>query len=531
MNELILGDNLEIMKKMDSEIVDLIYLDPPFFSNRNYEVIWGDAGETRSFIDRWSGGMDHYIEWLKERVIEMHRILKPTGSIYLHCDWHANAYIKVYILDKIFGENNFKNEIVWCYKTRANSTSRFNRKHDTIYYYTKSDKYTFNDKNLREELSDNSVSKYRLIDTDGRRYRLCGRGITGSPVKSAKDIDEKWERTNPELTVRVYLDERLGMTIPDYWGIDLLNQNSKERIGYPTQKPESLLERIILASSNEYEIVFDPFVGGGTTLAVAEKLKRNWIGIDQSVQAIKVTEMRIQNNVTFFSLPMTLTLYKYDYDTLRYKEAFEFESWIVRQFGGEPNSKQRSDFGIDGKKDNIPIQVKRSDDIGRNVIDNFKSACERYDKKIFEKNKSENKPIGYIIAFSFGKGAVQEVARLHNQDNIIIKLIKVEDIVPISKKPFLEIKLKDLGKDGKEIRSIEFTANGQSEAGIEFYSWDFDYKEKFTATVFRDKEGKQIYDFKAGTYQVACKVIDKEGLENIEIIKLKVNGKLQIDKV
>jgi hypothetical protein len=169
--------------------------------------------------------------------------------------------------------------------------------------------------------------------------------------------------------------------------------------------------------------------------------------------------------------------------------------------------------------------------IGRNVIDNFKSACERYDKKLYEKNRSENKSIGYIIAFSFGKGAIQEVARLHNQDNIIIKLIKVEDFIPISKKPSLVIKAKNLGKSTKGITSIEFTGDGQSEAGIEFYSWDFNYKEKFTATVFRDKEGKQIYDFKAGTYQVACKVIDKEGLENIEIIKLKVNGKIQIDKV
>ena len=112
-NRLILGDNLEIMKSMESEYVDLIYLDPPFFSNRNYEVIWGDKGEIRSFQDRWSGGISHYVDWLKERVEEMYRILKPTGSIFLHCDWHANAYIRVQILDRIFGEKNFRNEIIW----------------------------------------------------------------------------------------------------------------------------------------------------------------------------------------------------------------------------------------------------------------------------------------------------------------------------------------------------------------------------------------------------------------------------------
>ena len=526
MNELILGDNLEIMKKMDSEIVDLIYLDPPFFSNRNYEVIWGDEGETRSFMDRWSGGMDHYIGWLKERVNEMYRILKPNGSIYLHCDWHANSYIRVEILDKIFGINNFVNEIIWAYDTSGRTKSNFNNKHDTIYWYSKNPKKrTFNG-TVSGVGAEREVTNHMRVgeDENGRHYY--------EKTDKASGKNYRWYLDDLKVRNDWWKDiAALDGEPADIIYLNALNREEKERIGYPTQKPEKLLERIILASSNEYEIVFDPFVGGGTTLAVAEKLKRSWIGIDQSVQAIKVTEMRIQNNVNLFSLPMTVKLHKYDYDTLRYKEAFEFESWIIQQFGGEPNSKQRSDSGIDGKKDNIPIQVKRSDDIGRNVIDNFKSACERYDKKLYEKNRSENKSIGYIIAFSFGKGAIQEVARLHNQDNIIIKLIKVEDLIPISKKPSLVIKAKNLGKSTKGITSIEFTGDGQSEAGIEFYSWDFNYKEKFTATVFRDKEGKQIYDFKAGTYQVACKVIDKEGLENIEIIKLKVNGKIQIDKV
>lgn len=121
-NKLILGDNLEILKQIDSESIDLIYLDPPFFSNRNYEVIWGDEGEVRSFKDRWSGGMDHYIAWLKERVEQMHRALKSTGSIFLHCDWHANAYIRVDILDKIFGYQNFNSEIIWQRTTNTGSS-------------------------------------------------------------------------------------------------------------------------------------------------------------------------------------------------------------------------------------------------------------------------------------------------------------------------------------------------------------------------------------------------------------------------
>ena len=126
-NRLILGDNLEIMKTLESESVDLIYLDPPFFSNRNYEIIWGDAGEIRSFKDRWSGGIDHYIAWLKERVELMHRLLKKTGSIFLHCDWHADAYIRVHILDRIFGMRNFRNAIDWCYNVGGKSKNQFAR--------------------------------------------------------------------------------------------------------------------------------------------------------------------------------------------------------------------------------------------------------------------------------------------------------------------------------------------------------------------------------------------------------------------
>jgi DNA modification methylase len=144
-NRLILGDNLEILKAMEADSVDLIYLDPPFFSNRNYEVIWGDAGEVRSFQDRWAGGMDHYIAWLKERVLEMYRVLKPTGSMFLHCDWHANAYIRVDILDRIFGGNNFRNEIVWFYHRWTNTSKTFQKMHDTIFWYGKTkDAITFN---------------------------------------------------------------------------------------------------------------------------------------------------------------------------------------------------------------------------------------------------------------------------------------------------------------------------------------------------------------------------------------------------
>lgn len=500
-NKLILGDNLEILRGIESETIDLIYLDPPFFSNRNYEVIWGDKGEVRSFEDRFSGGIDHYIAWLKERVFEMHRILKKTGSIYLHCDYHANAYIKVYVLDSIFGANNFRNEIIWCYTGPSASKKAFPMKHDTIWRYSKSENFVFNIEDIRVP--------YKKSNLTTGRTALAGRA---------------------DDSVLLELDER-GKVPEDFWNdIPSGSHISKlERIGYPTQKPLKLLERIIKASSNKDDIILDPFVGGGTTVAMADKLERRWIGIDQSVAAVKVTEMRMQNQQDLFSKPFITQLHKYDYDTLRYKDAFEFESFIVVQFGGTNNTKQRGDLGLDGKtRDNTPIQVKRSDNIGRNVVDNFLSAVKRNDKNLYEKNKAELKPVGFIIAFSFGKGAVQEVARLKNEENVIIKLVAVEEIIPIAKKPKLSVEIKDIGTDEKGLREIEFKAKGESDAGIEFYMWDFDYKdEKFNADIMFDKNGQHTQKFKAGTYSVAVKVVDNEGLESIEIIKLKINGKVE----
>jgi hypothetical protein len=304
----------------------------------------------------------------------------------------------------------------------------------------------------------------------------------------------------------------------------------KESIGYPTQKPFALLERIIKCASNEGDLILDPFMGGGTTIAVADKLNRKWIGIDQSAQAVKVTELRLHQQTDLFTSiyanSYTLQLHKYDYDTLRNKNAFEFESWIVGQFGGTSNPR----LGLDGKMpDNTPVQVKRSENVERNVVDNFKSAVERYDKKLFEKNVAAQKPVGHIIAFSFGKGAVEEVARLRLKDNIIIELVPVETIIPVSKKPNIKIEVNELARDASGIREIEFMATAKSNTGIKFYSWDFKYDKSkgFKPLVIRDTEGKQQCKLQAGQYNIAVKVVDNDGLENMEEIKLKINGSVE----
>ena len=554
-NRLILGDNLEIMKSVESESIDLVYLDPPFFSNRNYEVIWGDSGEIRSFQDRWAGGISHYVDWLKERVEEMHRILKPTGSIFLHCDWHANAYIRVHILDRIFGENNFRNEIIWK-RTSAGKPIYNNlpKNVDNIYWYSKGNKYTF----IRQtsKLSADDIETFSFDDNDGRgkyntqpiinpdvRPNLQYTYITkdGKQYHSPKngwrfneqrmrelEEDNRLYFTEKSIREKYYLSERSekGKQLSNVWD-DIQNVQGNVKIGYPTQKPEALLERIIKMASNEGDIVIDPFVGGGTTIAVADRLNRQWIGIDQSPMAVKVTEFRLQKQTDLFTAPYTVQLHKYDYDTLRYKDAFEFESWIVQQFGGKGNIKQRSDFGLDGRMgDNTPIQVKRSDNVARSVVDNFLSAVKRYDKNLFTKNIKTKNPVGYIIAFSFGKGAIEEIARLKNEDSVIIKLVKVDEIVPIAIKPVIGVHINELERDEKGNRKIEFVATGQSPVGIEFYSWDFAFnKEKgFKPSIIIDKEGKQTLTLKAGTHNIAVKVVDNDALENTEIVRLKING-------
>ena len=508
-NKLILGDNLEILKAMEEETVDLIYLDPPFFSNRNYEVIWGDAGEIRSFQDRWSGGIDHYISWLYERVEQMHRVLKSTGSIFLHCDWHANAYIRVNILDKIFGEKNLRNEIIWCYMGPGSpGVKQFLKKHDTVFWYSKSNNWKFNLDDVRFQHSEKTKGNFKS--------GLGGSGFEGAP----REINEKGK-------------------VPEDWWPDIAiaaryPKNSVNNLGYPTQKPEKLLERIIKASSDKGDVVLDPFVGGGTTVSVAERLERQWIGIDQSVQAIKVTEFRLQKQMDLFTAPYSVQLHKYDEETLFNENPFKFETWIIQQFGGTGQNKKGGDKGVDGKTlDGTPIQVKQSKNIGVNVVKNFSVSAKQYNKHLFEKNVSEKKPVGYIIAFSFGRGSIEEVARLKNSENLIIKLVTVEEIVPLSVKPTVAVHINELEKLENGNRKIEFVASGNSLSGIEFYSWDFDFNIeniKFKPSVIMDKEGKQIIVLKPGTHNIAVKVVDNDGLENMEVVKLKINGGINREK-
>ncbi|GMO65750.1 MAG: site-specific DNA-methyltransferase [Treponemataceae bacterium] len=398
MNKLFYGDNLTIMKKMASESVDLIYLDPPFNSNRSYNLLYKNTTglpipeQIEAFCDTWELDFEKselasdiprimqeyginadtvhfwhymvealrltdtkllaYLVYMTVRVVEMYRILKSTGSLYLHCDPTAGHYLKV-MMDGIFGYENFRNEIVWCYKSRPQSKRHFGKKHDVILFYSKNDSYYFNWESVARPLSDATIKKYRLKDAEGRLYRLEGRGIKGSPIQSAKDVDQKWEQTNPELVVRDYLDEKIGVAQEDWWLIDIINQSAKERLGYPTQKPIALLERIILASSKEDDVVFDPFCGCGTTIEASIRNNRQWIGCDIAIHSIRlIQDTRIKKyafaegkDYTIEGIPQSTEQAQYLFE----QDPFQFQHWSIEKTGGFCSNRKTGDSGIDGR--------------------------------------------------------------------------------------------------------------------------------------------------------------------------------------
>lgn len=400
-NSIYEGDNLEIMSKFPDKSIDLIYADPPFFSHKQYEVIWKDKSEIRSFEDRWEGGIEHYITWMEPRLRECHRVLKDTGSMYLHCDWHADAHLRI-LMDKIFGENNFRNEIVWSYESSGLGTVRstsYPAKHDIIFWYSKGKKCTYNPQ-LRDYKPE---YKALYVNKDENGY-----------------YREKWRYRADGTGYKVRQYMKKGVPYSDVWEIESLTGPKSERMGYPTQKPVALLERIVATSSNKNDIVFDPFCGCGTALVASQKLGRRWIGIDISPTACKLMKKRLQKE---FSISAQLIKGEVDLSYVKKLQPFEFQNWVVvDKFLGTISRTKSGDMGIDGLTPQItggyPIQVKQSVDIGRNVIDNFETAMRRMNKKK-----------GYVVAFSFGRGAVEEVARVKNQESLEIILRTVQDLL------------------------------------------------------------------------------------------------------
>jgi len=309
-NKLIWGDNKLVLSSlkngpMREEIekaggLKLVYIDPPFDvgADFSFDVEVGEESVTKepsiieefAYRDTWGRGANSFISMLHERIALIYALLKNDGSLYLHCDPRVSGYCRM-ILDEIFGKNNFQNEISWCYTGGRVPKVAYGRRHDIIFFYSKSEKWTFNWEEIMNPLSPEQKEKYPYEDEAGR-YRLMGRCLKGSPIKAARDVSREWEEKHPELVYRYYMKD--GTLCLDYWtDIYPLNQVAKERTGYPTQKPDALAERIIKASSNKDDIVADFFCGSGTTLAVAEKLGRKWIGCDLGRFAIHTTRKRM----------------------------------------------------------------------------------------------------------------------------------------------------------------------------------------------------------------------------------------------
>jgi len=251
-------DNLEFLNACPDDKFAVVYLDPPFFTGKTR--VQKDNTKTISYDDNWDGGLEEYLEWLRVRLVEIKRVLKPDGTIFLHLDSHASHYGKIE-LDRIFGTNNFINEIIWHYTGGGRSRVRFSNKHDTIFWYGKSDKHTFQIDAIREPYKPTSgYARSGIVGASGKKYL-----------------------PNPK-----------GTPMDDVWDIPIVNPMSHERNGYPTQKPETLLEPIIAVSTHPGDWVADFCCGSGTTCVVAEKMGRKWMACDNSKDAINTTQARLK---------------------------------------------------------------------------------------------------------------------------------------------------------------------------------------------------------------------------------------------
>ncbi|MFL5909622.1 MAG: DNA methyltransferase [Gaiellaceae bacterium] len=386
------GDNVRILADMPEGSVDLIYLDPPFFSNRSYEVIWGDESELRSFLDRWSGGIEVYIAWMRERMLALHRVLSPTGTLYLHCDWHASHYLKV-MVDEVFGgSRHFQNEIVWYYRGGGVSKYRWGRRHDVLLMYTKSPKktgWTFNVDPVRMEYSPESQE----------RLKYTARSFRG---------DRVYENYRPNP---------LGKHPDDVWSIQPLMPSSRKKLGYPTQKPEALLQNVVLASSNPGDLVLDPFCGCGTTLSVAQQTDRDWVGIDISPRAIDVCQDRLTAlgaDPVVRGMPETIA------DLMPARMGWnEFQNWVCHQLHATVSVKKSDDFGVDGRMilTHDPVQVKQHQ-VGRPDVDAFQTAMER-----------AGSDRGVMVGLGFSKQAREEVARARRKKGVEIIFCEAESLL------------------------------------------------------------------------------------------------------
>ena len=436
-NQLWFGDNLDVLReRIPAESVDLIYLDPPFNSNATYNVLFRErsgeesAAQITAFEDTWQwsieserayrdvitrggGGklgdllqamrsflgqndMMAYLTMMAQRLAELRRVLRPTGSIYLHCDPTASHYLKL-LLDAVFGIENHRNEIIWKRSSAHSDARGCGRTHDTLLRYSKNENEFVWNKQYVEYDANYIKTHYRFKTENGRVYRtndLTATGLQGGgyeyewngvsrvwrrPRESMEQLDRqgriRYTRNGVAEQIR-YLDEMPGVPLQDVWfDLQPINSQARERLGYPTQKPEALLERIINSSSNEGDVVLDPFCGCGTAIAVAERLKRRWIGIDVTHIAISLMRHRLHDtfgpdlsDYEVVGLPQDVSSARALAEESEHDGRYQFEHWALGLVDARPSGKRGADSGVDGyinffddnsgKAKRIIVQVK-----------------------------------------------------------------------------------------------------------------------------------------------------------------------------
>ncbi|MDE2787705.1 MAG: DNA methyltransferase [Chloroflexota bacterium] len=450
-NRLYFGDNLDILRQyVADESVDLIYLDPPFNSNATYNVLFRErsgeesAAQITAFEDTWHWGWESetafqdvvtrgpdrvgsllaalrqflgqndmmaYLTMMAQRMVELHRVLKPTGSIYLHCDPTASHYLKL-LMDAVFGYGSFRSEIIWRRQSAHSDARNYGSVHDTILFYVKTDQFVWN-QSFQPYETEYVEQYYRYTDDDGRKFMsgdLGAAGLQGGgyryewkgvervwrvPVETMERLDSEgrvFYTRNGIPRIKRYLDEAKGNPVQDVWtDVQSLRSWHQERLGYPTQKPEALLERIINASSNEGDVVLDPFCGCGTATVAAERLNRRWIGIDITHLAITLVRHRLHDSFGDALRPYEIVGQPTDSGSaaaLAEQDRYQFEWWALGLVDARPANDRRrgADAGVDGyinffddnsgRPKRIIAQVK-SGHVNRGMIATLKGDMER----------------------------------------------------------------------------------------------------------------------------------------------------------
>ncbi|OGZ08921.1 MAG: hypothetical protein A3D67_01505 [Candidatus Lloydbacteria bacterium RIFCSPHIGHO2_02_FULL_51_22] len=566
-NKLFFGDNLHIMRMLPSKSIDLIYIDPPFFSGRNYNILYGDRNELRSFTDIWEGGMPGYLIWLNARLYEMKRLLKDTGSIYVHCDWHASHYIKTE-MDKIFGYNNFVNEIVWSYEgTQSPSPTKLASKHDVVFRYAKDIKQLTPGNLWYEQEIDFS---YSTLKKDERGYfRIQGLGdYSESSIERLEKEGRIYHTKKGTKYLKHYIEERDGRLfkkkkISDVWNdiTQLGTAMRKEKIGYPTQKPEKLLERIIEIDSSKGDVVADFFCGGGTTPSVAQKLGRRWVASDISRIAVALTADRVAGNiekmmdeegkkVRQFSLDIAANKIPdfsvehwgiYEIHKLGEMKPAEFRKFVIEAFNGRPDSTLED---IHGYKNSEPLYVGNPEVETRIT----KEEVVKFAETILAK-KGIHK--GIMLGWAFAPSARVVAEKIAAREGISLDFVRLNlipidspefrshitdkhasyaDLVSFILSPYIRFEYDKVGELEYKFDVSESTSLNQNGKIINV-QWDFDYRGRFTSTqgysFLRGKKDefllKVTYKFSSvGKKIIACRVQDDVGGEATLIKEIEV---------